>query len=227
MDRKPSSGPLGCKGKLMTKPEESKDARGARDARKTNDAANSLNSSRKRICVYCGSRSGTDSKYEKMAVALGTRMVTEQIDLVYGGGRVGLMGVVSRTVMNQGGQVFGVIPDGLFGKEVADTDITDLQVVASMHERKALMEKLSDFFLAIPGGWGTLDEFFEILTWAQIGIHSKPILLLNLDGFFDPLLAQIQLMVREGFVDSKYLSLLQVVTSIDEVFEQLPGKFGK
>ena len=160
---------------------------------------------KKRICVYCGSRSGAHAKYEGF-------------DLVYGGGRVGLMGVVSRTVMSEGGQVFGVIPDGLFGKEVADTDITDLQVVGSMHERKALMEKLSDAFLAIPGGWGTLDEFFEILTWAQIGIHKKPVLLLNIDGFFDPLVAQMDLMVREGFVDPKYLALLQVVNRVEDVF---------
>jgi len=176
---------------------------------------------RKRICVYCGSRFGNSPKYEKLAVALGEQMVREGWDLVYGGGRVGLMGAVSGTVMKQGGQVFGVIPEGLFGKEVADSSITDLQVVASMHERKALMEKLSDAFLAIPGGWGTMDEFFEILTWAQIGIHKKPIVILNVDGFFDPLLAQMQVMVNEGFVDPKYLPLMRVATSLEQVFEVL------
>ncbi len=176
---------------------------------------------RKKICVYCGSRFGNAPKYEQMAKDLGRRLVEENIDLVYGGGKVGLMGVVSKTVMQQGGQVFGVIPDGLFGKEVADTDITDLQVVGSMHERKALMEKLSDGFVALPGGWGTLDEFFEILTWAQIGIHQKPIVLLNLDGFFEPLVAQIQLMVREGFVDPKCLPLMKVVASIEDALTLL------
>jgi hypothetical protein len=148
-------------------------------------------------------------------------MVLQGWDLVYGGGRVGLMGAVSGAVMKTGGQVFGVIPEGLFGKEVADSSITDLQVVGSMHERKALMEKLSDAFLAIPGGWGTLDEFFEILTWAQIGLHRKPIVLLNLDGFFDPLIAQTDLMVREGFIDPKALALVQVTRSVDEVWSFL------
>lgn len=176
---------------------------------------------RKRICVYCGSRFGANPKYETLANDLGREMVRHGYDLVYGGGRVGLMGAVSGSVMKAGGQVFGVIPEGLFGKEVADSSITDLQVVASMHERKALMEKLSDAFLAIPGGWGTLDEFFEILTWAQIGIHKKPIFLLNLDGFFDPLIAQTDLMVREGFIDAKALSLVQVVPGIDDVFTAL------
>jgi uncharacterized protein (TIGR00730 family) len=181
---------------------------------------------RKRVCVYCGSRSGSDAKYVQMATELGQRIVGLGMDLVYGGGRVGLMGVVSQTVMKQGGQVFGVIPDGLFGKEVADTEITDLQVVGSMHERKALMEKLSDGFLALPGGWGTLDEFFEILTWAQIGIHQKPIVILNLDGFFDPLMAQIQLMVREGFIDPKYLGLVQAAGSVEEALAKLSASMG-
>lgn len=176
---------------------------------------------KKRICVYCGSRSGNSPVYTQVAEELGQKMVHRQLDLVYGGGRVGLMGVVSGSVMDHGGQVFGVIPDGLFGKEVADTRITDLQVVQSMHERKALMEKMSDAFLAIPGGWGTLDEFFEILTWAQIGIHKKPIGLLNFQGFFEPLLQQMEKMVQEGFVDPHCLQLLTVVDSVDEILLRL------
>jgi len=176
---------------------------------------------RKRICVYCGSRSGGNPKYEALATELGQKMVSNTFDLVYGGGRVGLMGVVSQAVMKNKGQVFGVIPSGLFGKEVADTQITDLQVVGSMHERKALMETLSDAFLALPGGWGTLDEFFEILTWAQIGIHQKPIGILNFEGFFDPLLEQTELMIREGFVDPKYKSLFVVGQTVDEILSQL------
>lgn len=176
---------------------------------------------RKRICVYCGSRSGVHPKYEALARELAQKMVKNSWDLVYGGGRVGLMGVVSRTVMEEKGQVFGVIPGGLFAKEVADTDITDLQVVGSMHERKALMEQLSDAFLAIPGGWGTLDEFYEILTWAQIGIHKKPIAILNYEGFFDPLLAQTQLMIREGFIDPKNLELFVVGSTVDEVLTKI------
>jgi hypothetical protein len=156
-----------------------------------------------------------------MAEELGAKLVSNQMDLVYGGGRVGLMGTVSGTVMAKGGQVFGVIPEGLFGKEVADTGITDLHVVGSMHERKALMEKLSDAFLAIPGGWGTLDEFFEILTWAQIGVHKKPIALLNHNGFFDPLLMQLEKMIQEGFVSPENKKLLIVAGTIDEVLEKL------
>ncbi len=176
---------------------------------------------KKRVCVYCGSRSGTHPRYSALAKELGEKLVQSNLDLVYGGGKVGLMGVVSQTVIQNGGQVFGVIPDGLFGKEVADTNITDLQVVGSMHERKALMEKLSDGFLAIPGGWGTLDEFFEILTWAQIGIHQKPMGLLNFNGFFDPMLKQMELMVQEGFVDSQYPRLLTVAESVDQMIEKL------
>jgi uncharacterized protein (TIGR00730 family) len=176
---------------------------------------------KKRICVYCGSRMGADASYENLARELGQKMVAQGLDLVYGGGRVGLMGVVSSTVMQEGGQVFGVIPDGLFGKEAADTQITDLQVVGSMHERKALMEKLSDSFLAIPGGFGTLDEYFEILTWAQIGIHQKPIAVLNFRGFFEPLIQQSERMIREGFVDPRNRELFSVGQTVDEVLFQL------
>lgn len=176
---------------------------------------------KKRICVYCGSRFGASPRYGKLAVELGEEMVARNLDLVYGGGRVGLMGAVSTTVMKQGGQVFGVIPEGLFGKEVADTGITDLQVVGSMHERKALMEKLSDGFLAIPGGWGTMDELFEILTWSQIGIHKKPVVVLNSEGFYDSLLKQIEVMTQEGFLDPKYLPLMRVAHTIDQALDLL------
>lgn len=179
---------------------------------------------KKRVCVYCGSRFGFYSHYKQMAEDLGSKLVQAGFDLVYGGGRVGLMGSVSQTVMNQGGSVFGVIPHGLFGAEVADTQITDLQVVNSMHERKAQMEKISDAFVAIPGGWGTLDEFFEILTWAQIGIHKKPIFLLNYAGFFDGLVAQNQKMIDEGFVDPKNLELLVVVQTPEELIRQIESK---
>ena len=180
---------------------------------------------KKRICVYCGSRTGQNPVYEAMARELGEKLVNSQIDLVYGGGRVGLMGVVSRTVMEKGGEVYGVIPRGLFGQEVADTEITELKVVGSMHERKALMEELSDAFIAIPGGWGTLDEFFEILTWAQIGIHRKPILLLNYHGFFEGLIGQTQHMIQEGFVAPQNLELLTVVATVDEAMDKFKEIF--
>jgi uncharacterized protein (TIGR00730 family) len=175
---------------------------------------------RKSVCVYCGSRSGHTNSFETLAQSLGKAFVQAEIDLVYGGGRVGLMGIVSRTVMAEGGQVIGVIPEGLFGKEVADKDITNLHVVGSMHERKALMEKLADGFLAIPGGWGTLDEFFEILTWKQIGIHKKPIGILNFNGFFDPLLQQTERMIQEGFIDPKNRELYFVASTIEEAIQK-------
>ncbi|MEZ0392622.1 MAG: TIGR00730 family Rossman fold protein [Pseudobdellovibrionaceae bacterium] len=179
---------------------------------------------RKKICVYCGSRLGVHAKYQELAISLGQALVKRNWDLVYGGGRVGLMGVISQTVMQNGGDVIGVIPGGLFGKEVADTQITDLRVVASMHERKALMEQLSDGFIALPGGWGTLDEYFEILTWAQIGIHRKPIGILNFEGFFDPLLQQTEVMIREGFIDPKNLDLLTVDPTVEGLLRKLESR---
>lgn len=170
---------------------------------------------------------GDQESFKILMENLGQQMVQHQMDLVYGGGKVGLMGVLSASVMKSGGQVTGIIPEGLFGKEVADQGISDLRVVASMHERKALMEKLSDGFLALPGGWGTLDEFFEILTWAQIGIHRKPIGILNFAGFFDPLLAQIQQMVRHGFVSSENQNLFYVADSVEDLLSTMKGLVAK
>lgn len=174
-----------------------------------------------RLCVYCGSKSGRGQRYVRLAQNLAEQMVAHRIDLVYGGGDVGLMGEVSRQVMHHGGRAYGVIPRGLFAKEVASRGITRLYKVKDMHERKAKMEKLSEAFVAIPGGYGTMDELFEIITWNQIGIHQKPVFLLNAFGFYNPLLQQLRQMVREGFVSEDHLKQLIVCRSVAELMRRL------
>lgn len=174
-----------------------------------------------KVCVYCGSKSGQGAQYVRLAHSLAQELVRAQMDLVYGGGDVGLMGEVSREVMRLGGKVYGVIPRGLFAREVASRGITRLYKVKDMHERKAKMEKLADAFLAIPGGYGTMDELFEIITWNQIGIHQKPVVLLNYKGFYNPLLQQLRLMVREGFISSEHLKKLLVIRNLKNLKEVL------
>lgn len=164
----------------------------------------------KRVCVFAGSSSGRGATYLSAATMLGQALAERGIGLVYGGARVGMMGAVADAVLAGGGEVIGVIPRSLVEKEVAHTGLTDLRVVTSMHERKALMADLSDGFIAVPGGWGTLDEFFEILTWAQLGIHRKPCGLLNVEGYFDRLLSFLDHTVDQGFVRREYDSLFTV-----------------
>jgi len=154
----------------------------------------------KSICVYCGSNAGNKSAYAERAMALGDRIAKEGLQLVYGGGNVGLMGIVADAVLQAGGEVIGVIPEQLVGWEVAHTDLTRLEVVANMHERKARMFDLSDAFVALPGGFGTLDEMFEMLTWRQLGLGDKPCAFLDVEGFFSPLLAMMDRMVDERFL---------------------------
>ncbi len=161
-----------------------------------------------RICVYCGSSNGNQSIYREVATQLGTLLAARGIELVYGGGRVGLMGVVADAVLAGGGSAIGVIPHHLATKELAHDGLTDLRVVGTMHERKALMAELSDGFVTLPGGYGTAEEFFETLTWAQLGIHNKPLGLLNIAGFYDPLLAQVEHSISEGFVRASYRELI-------------------
>lgn len=153
----------------------------------------------KRLCVYCGSRMGDRPAYREAAALVGAELARRGVGLVYGGGRIGLMGVVADACLRGGGEVIGVIPGGLFADEIAHTG-TDLRVVGSMHERKALMASLSDAFLALPGGIGTFEEFFETLTWAQLGIHTKPIGLLDVGGYYGPLLEMIERCESEGFL---------------------------
>jgi uncharacterized protein (TIGR00730 family) len=152
------------------------------------------------VCVYCGSNTGNKPAYAERAAALGTRLAQEKLALVYGGGNVGLMGIVADVALAAGGDVIGVIPEQLVGWEVAHRGLTRLDVVANMHERKARMFDLSDAFIALPGGFGTLDEMFEMLTWRQLGLGDKPCAFLDVDGFFAPLVAMMDRMVDERFL---------------------------
>jgi uncharacterized protein (TIGR00730 family) len=153
-----------------------------------------------RACVFCGSSSGVRASYAQAAQAMGNALIRRGLGLVYGGGNVGLMGAIAETVMRGGGEVIGVIPEALVQRELALVDVTKLIVVRSMHERKAKMAELSDAFIAMPGGFGTFEEFCEIITWAQLGLHRKPCGILNVDGYYDPFLNLFDHAVAEGFV---------------------------
>lgn len=152
------------------------------------------------VCVFCGSSVGTDPAFALAAKELGQLLAENNCSLIYGGGKVGLMGVVADEVLRNSGKVTGVIPHFLYQREVGHDGLTELEVVQSMHERKKRMADLTDIFIAMPGGWGTLDELAEILTWHQLGLITSPIGLLNTNGFFDPLIAQLDRMTRLGFV---------------------------
>ena len=162
----------------------------------------------RRVCIFCGSNNGARTVYVDAARAMGAALARRRIGLVYGGGRVGLMGVVADAVIAEGGDVIGVIPEALVAKEVAHEGLPDLRVVGSMHERKALMAELADAFVALPGGYGTLEEFCEVVTWAQLGLHRKPCGLLNVGGFYDRLLALFDHAVAEHFVRPAHRSLV-------------------
>lgn len=172
----------------------------------------------KSLCVFCGSSFGHREFFREMAAELGRRLGKNGIRLIYGGGNVGLMGVVANAALAHGGEVTGVIPQFLKDWEVAHLDVTELIVTQTMHERKAIMAERADGFVALPGGFGTLDELFEILTWKQLRLHAKPIVLLNVGGFFDPLIAMVDTMVAEGYVSAQSRQLLQVAATLDEVF---------
>jgi len=162
----------------------------------------------KRICVFCGSNAGARSEYAEAARALATVLAERKLGIVYGGGNVGLMGVLADAALARGGEVIGVIPQKLVDKEVAHRGVTELRIVETMHERKALMNDLSDAFLALPGGFGTLDEFFEVLTWAQLGFHGKPCALLNVSGYYDGMLAMLDHAVTERFLRPAHRELV-------------------
>ncbi len=167
----------------------------------------------KNICIYCGSSAGATPEYASAARRLGQVLADQGVGLVYGGGRVGLMGIVADTVLEGGGQVIGVIPEALATEEVAHNGLTELHVVADMHQRKALMAGRADAFLTMPGGIGTFEEFFETLSWASLKLHEKPMGILNVAGYFDPLLALLDHAAAEGFLRRKHLGLL--ITSDD------------
>jgi uncharacterized protein (TIGR00730 family) len=164
----------------------------------------------KAVCVYCGSSFGVNPAHSEAARAFGRALVAADLGLVYGGGKVGLMGVIADTVMAEGGRAIGVIPELLVNKEVGHEGLSELHVVPDMHQRKKMMADLSDAFVALPGGAGTLEELFEVYTWAQLGYHHKPIGVLNIDGFYDPLIALLKHTVSEGFMRQTYFDLLQI-----------------
>ena len=184
----------------------------------------------KSVCVYCASSTGSNQAVVDATVALGELLASRNIELVYGGGAVGLMGLVADTVMEAGGQVTGIIPTGLFPKEVGHVAITELVEVDSMHARKAEMIRRSDGFVALPGGFGTLEELSEVLTWGQLGIHQKPVGLLNIDGFYDGLLAFFDRCIADGVLKEKNRRLLIDRTNPDELldaFDQFEPSFEK
>ena len=166
-----------------------------------------------RLCVFAGSKAGARPEYRAAAGDLGRLLAARGIGLVYGGARVGLMGVIADAVLSAGGSVTGVMPSALVAKEVAHNGLTDLRVVSSMHERKALMSELSDGFIALPGGWGTWEELFEVLTWGQLGLHRKPCGLLNVAGYFDRLLSFVDHSIDEGFVRREHRAMISVSVS--------------
>jgi uncharacterized protein (TIGR00730 family) len=175
------------------------------------------------VCVFCGSAPGSNPAYAAAARELGTELVRRNLALVYGGGRVGLMGEVATATLGAGGTVVGVIPQALSAKEIAFDEASELIVVGTMHDRKAHMADRSDAFVALPGGYGTCDELFEILTWAQLGIHRKPVGLLNVNGFFTPLLGWLDHVVREGLLKPKHRELLLVADAVPALLDKLAG----
>ena len=175
----------------------------------------------KRLCIFCGSRTGTAPVYAEETRRLGAALVRRGFGLVFGAGHVGLMGILADAVRAGGGSTIGVIPQALVERELAHQQLTDLRIVESMHDRKALMAGLSDAFVALPGGFGTLDELFEMLTWAQLKFHAKPIGLLNTAGFFDPLLAWIDKAIAEDFVKAKNRELLIVERDVEKMLERI------
>lgn len=173
----------------------------------------------KALCVYCGSRPGERASYVEGARELGWLLAERGIRLVYGAGSVGMMGEIADAVLEKGGLVTGIIPSGLHHKEVTHMGVTDLHIVSSMHERKAMMEEASDGLIAMPGGYGTLDELFETLTWAQLGIHKKPVGLLNIDGYWDPMLTMVDHMNKEGFLADGLRELILDATTPEGLLE--------
>jgi uncharacterized protein (TIGR00730 family) len=180
-----------------------------------------MNNLKGRICVFTGSRYGARSVYAQVARRLGQAVVERQYGLVYGGGNVGLMSVIADTVLALKGHVTGVIPDALVTRELAHRGLSELRVVSSMHERKAVMADLSDGFIAMPGGIGTMEEFFEVLSWAQLSIHNKPCALLNAGGYYQPLIAFLDHAVNEDFLKAKHRALLLVENEPERLLDRL------
>ena len=175
----------------------------------------------KRITVFCGSSFGTETIYTEQATLLGKTLAKEKIELVYGGANVGLMGAVADGVLNNGGKAIGVLPNFLRSKEIAHLGLTELILVESMHERKTKMNDLCDGVIALPGGFGTLEELFEMLTWAQLGLHKKPIAILNINGFYDSLIELTKTMVEKSLLKEANQKMLLVSDTIDDLLNQM------
>jgi uncharacterized protein (TIGR00730 family) len=175
----------------------------------------------RRICVFCGSSSGVRPAYGTAAQTVGRLLCRRGIELVYGGGHVGLMGMLADACLNEGGRVIGVIPQALADKEVAHAGLTELRIVGSMHERKFVMAQLSDAFLALPGGYGTWEEFFEVLTWSQLGIQRQPCAILNVDGYYDPLLQMADKALADGFLRDGHRNLLLADVDPERLLDRL------
>ena len=175
----------------------------------------------KSLCIFCGSRLGNNGKYHEEAVTIGKILARNQVKLVYGGAKVGLMGSLADSVLAHGGEAVGVIPDSLVNREIAHFGLNVLKVVNSMHERKEVMYQWSDAFLALPGGFGTLDEFCEIFTWFQLGMHTKPVAFLNIAGYFNHLIAHFEHSVQQGFVERQLLENIKVFHQTAEIEEFL------
>lgn len=173
------------------------------------------------LCVFCGSNSGSSPIYRETAEQMGRELARRQIRLVYGGGRVGMMGFLADATLAAGGEVCGVIPSAMVELEWAHPDATEMRVVPSMHARKALMAELSDAFVALPGGFGTFEEICEVITWTQLGLHSKPCALLNVNGFYDGLIGQFDQGVREGFIRPEHRQMVLVHSDIGTLLEGL------
>jgi uncharacterized protein (TIGR00730 family) len=175
----------------------------------------------KRIAVFCGSGDGTNEYFRKQAYLLGETLAKRNIGVVYGGAKIGMMGSVAAGALDAGGEVIGVLPDFLSIKEIAHDHLTRLIIVKTMHQRKMKMNDLADGFISLPGGFGTVEECFEILTWGQLGLHDKPVAILNINGFFDSLANQIQKMVTGGFLKEEHQKMLLVDTAIDALLEKM------
>ncbi|SHI96314.1 hypothetical protein SAMN05444401_1920 [Clostridium amylolyticum] len=175
----------------------------------------------KRVCVYSGSNLGSRPEYKESAILLGRILAENEIELVYGGSRIGLMGEISNEVLRNNGKVTGVMPRGLFAGEMLHDNLTNLIEVENMHERKHTMAELSDAFIALPGGLGTFEELFEVFSWAQLGIHHKPIGILNISNFFDPLLNMLQNTCKEGFMKKSNLNLISISSNPSELINMM------
>jgi len=174
-----------------------------------------------KIAVYCGSQMGTNPLYKENAAALGTALAQAQIGIVYGGSNIGLMGVMADAAIQEGGKIIGVMPTHLQQREIAHTKLTEIHFVDNMHIRKATMVDLADAFVAMPGGCGTLDEYFEVFTWAQIGLHEKPVILFNVDGFYDALIQHFHKMLDDGFIRPEHRAYLKIATTVEEILQFL------